>query len=92
MKYLDSYKKFLDAWGYQAQSRMCIEEMSELTKELCKLDRYNNNEEKRQEIIEKIKEEIADVLVTVEQMQCYFGIDAVEKIKAQKVERAMKKL
>ena len=46
MKYIENYKQFLDAWGYQAQSIMCIEEMSELTKELCKLDRYKDDEEK----------------------------------------------
>ena len=32
----EGYKKFLDAWGQESQERMAIEEMSELTKELCK--------------------------------------------------------
>ena len=30
------YQKFLVAWGQESQERMMIEEMSELTKELCK--------------------------------------------------------
>ena len=38
--YKNSYKKFLDGWGYDAQSLMCIEEMSELTKALCKYKRF----------------------------------------------------
>ena len=31
------YKRCIDVWGEDAQIKMCIEEMSELTKELCKM-------------------------------------------------------
>ena len=30
------YQRCIDVWGEDAQIKMCIEEMSELTKELCK--------------------------------------------------------
>jgi NTP pyrophosphatase (non-canonical NTP hydrolase) len=92
MRFIESYKKFLDLWGYEAQSRMCIEEMSELTKELCKVERFKNDQEKKEKIIENIKEEIADVLNTVEQMAYYYGIESIEKIREEKIEKVMKRL
>ena len=89
--YKNSYKKFLDGWGYDAQSLMCIEEMSELTKALCKYKRFGK-EKASDEIKQNILEEIADVLNTVEQMKYYFGEEEVEKIRKEKIERALKKL
>ncbi|MBO4412948.1 MAG: hypothetical protein J5779_02935, partial [Clostridia bacterium] len=38
------YQKFLDAWGQESQERMMIEEMSELTKELCKKIRLERDD------------------------------------------------
>ena len=50
---------------------MAIEEMSELTKELCKHFRGRNNEE-------EIVDELADVTIMVEQLRLIFGVnDAV---------------
>ncbi len=92
MKFKEEYKIFLNEWGYEAQSRMCIEEMSELTKELCKLERFKDDEVKRQQIVENIKEEIADVLNTVEQMKYYFGEEVVESIREMKINRALSRL
>ena len=66
------FREFCDLalarWGEDAQIRMCIEEMSELTKELCKYDRTVGTD-KEQQTIAAIKEEIADVLNMVEQLQ-----------------------
>lgn len=89
--YKEAYKKFLDEWGYDAQSLMCIEEMSELTKALCKYKRFNK-EQATPEIKQNILEEIADVLNTAEQMQYYFGEEEIEKIRKEKIERALKKI
>lgn len=89
--YLDAYKKFLDKWGYDAQSLMCIEEMSELTKALCKYKRFGK-EDSLQEIKDNILEEIADVLNTVEQLKYYFGEEKIEEIRKQKIEKTLKKL
>ena len=89
--YLEAYKKFLDKWGYDAQSLMCIEEMSELTKALCKYKRFGK-EDYLQEIKDNILEEIADVLNMVEQLKYYFGEEKVEEIRKQKIERTLKKL
>ena len=89
--YKEAYKKFLTEWGYDAQSLMCIEEMSELTKALCKYKRFSK-EQASPEIKQNILEEIADVLNTAEQMQYYFGEEEVEKIRKEKIERALKKI
>ena len=43
-EYREVYKKIYDKWGLQSQERICIEEMSELTKELCKRVRFENTE------------------------------------------------
>lgn len=86
------YETFLNKWGYVAQSRMAIEEMSELIKELCKYERYKDDKEKVEQILANIKEENADVLNTVEQLSYYFGQEEVEVIRNQKIERALKKV
>ena len=97
-EYLEAYQKFLDAWGQEAQERMAIEEMSELTKELCKKIRLirddfsENNEEKLKKTIENIKEEIADVLNMTEQLQIYFGVEEIDAIRDEKIKRTLKLL
>ena len=65
-------------YGEESQMRMMIEEMSELTKELCKLFRGEGN-------TGHILEEMADVQIMLDQMRMIFG-DTSEQEKA-KVER-----
>ncbi len=91
MKFEEEYQIFLDQWGFNAQAMMCIEEMSELTKALCKYMRFGN-ENSPEEVKENIKEEIADVLNTVEQMQLIFGEKEIEKIRQEKIERTKTKI
>lgn len=91
MKFEEEYQIFLDQWGFDAQAMMCIEEMSELTKALCKYMRFNK-ENAPEEVKENIKEEIADVLNTVEQMQLIFGEEEIEKIRQEKIERTKTKI
>ena len=88
----DVYKLFVETWGKDTQADMCIEEMSELTKELCKNRRIEKGfivdaEKKKQENLEHVREEIADVLNMVEQMEYIFGVDEIEKIRKQKMKR-----
>ena len=92
MKYKDVNQEFLDEWGYEAQSRMAIEEMSELTQALCKYERHKDNPQKRAKTEDNIKEEIADVLNMVEQLQQYFGEQEIDKIRQQKIERTTQRL
>lgn len=68
---IDTYKKAIKTYGEKAQKLMAIEEMSELTKEVCKdfrgkLDR------------EHLIEEIADVLITLDQMLLIYEISEEE--------------
>lgn len=95
-EFKDAYEKFLQAWGQESQERMAIEEMSELTKELCKRirfvkDEFNENisEQKIQENFEHVKEEIADVINMAEQLEVYYGVDDIEKIRKEKIERTL---
>ena len=90
-KYIDSYKEAIDVWGIDAQIRLCIEEMSELTKELCK---YYRNGEMNYSLEQKkhIQEEIADVQNMVDQMQYIFGEKEVDEFREFKIDRTNKKL
>lgn len=95
MKFEKEYRVFLEAWGEESQERMAIEEMSELTKELCKKIRLErddfceSDDEKLKKTIKSIKEEIADVLNMAEQLEVYYGIEEIEKIREEKIERTL---
>ena len=89
--YREAYKKFFDNWGFDAQSMICIEEMSELTKALCKYRRYGK-ENAPEEIKQNLLEEIADVLNVTEAMKQYLNEDQIEEIRKQKVVRTLKRL
>lgn len=71
----------LEAFGERAQVTMAIEEMSELTKELCKRCRGREN-------VEAIAEEIADVEIMLQQMAMLFDCTGqVETFRRYKLER-----
>ena len=64
------YRKAIEKFGDDSQINMAMEEMSELTKELCKWKRGNQN-------FEEILEEIADVYIMMHQLTLIFD-DATE--------------
>lgn len=76
----------LHGFGAEKQKVKCIEELSELQKELCK------------DIIGQgsrfhVAEEIADVEILLAQMKIHYGIkNDVEAIKAQKIEQLAERL
>lgn len=88
--YKKIYDEFLDKYGEEHEIILCVEEMSELIKELSKYLRYKGTE-KEFSIKENIKEEIADVLNTVGQMQNIFGIEEINIIKDKKLTNAIMK-
>lgn len=55
----------IDAYGHRAQQDMMVEEMSELTKALCKLNRGGSTAD--------VLEEMADVQIMLDQMKIIFG-------------------
>jgi NTP pyrophosphatase (non-canonical NTP hydrolase) len=92
------YELFGKEWGLEAQLRIAVEEMSELTKEICKFIRYSkdayqlNAGEKLQQTIENMQEEIADVLNCVEQIAYLFDKQKISQLREQKVNRALARL
>ena len=70
LEHLKILTRLVNKYG-EKQINICIEEMSELTKELCKHNRGITN-------IASIKEEIADVYIMLFQMQVLFEIDTKE--------------
>lgn len=80
------YQLALDTYGIEAQKMMVFEEMSELQKALCKHSRGKGS-------ITAIAEEIADVLVMLDQMILYFEIEGcVEEFKRFKIARLKNRL
>lgn len=60
-------QKAIDQWGEDAQTKMVLEEMSELQKEICKRWRGKDN-------LDAIAEEVADVEIMLEQLKMMLGI------------------
>ena len=88
--------KATEKWGEESQLRMCIEEMSELTKEICKYmrivkDHETSSEEDLMRIKNNIIEETADVLNCATQMALIFGKEKVDEIREYKVKRCIDK-
>lgn len=65
-------RKAVNTYGKDSQIRVMIEEMSELTKELCKLYRAHGAPE-TSAVERKIAEEMADVQIMLDQMKIIFG-------------------
>ena len=63
---MTDYERILAHFGGYNQIFKCMEEMGELTVELCKYQNGKNNEE-------QIASEIADCLIMLEQMIILFG-------------------
>jgi len=62
------YTKCVEKWGFNSQVDRCIEEMAELTKALLKARRHEHPED----WFTSVREEIADVTITLEQMVILF--------------------
>lgn len=84
---IDTFKKAIKTYGEKAQKLMAIEEMSELTKEICKdfrgkLDR------------EHLIEELADVTITIDQLIMMYEISGkeIQQMCARKMERLKERL
>lgn len=80
------YRMALDTFGAEAQTLMCMEEMSELQKELCKHARGADN-------TAHIAEEIADVRIMLDQMAILHGCAGLAaNYKTAKLERLLNRL
>lgn len=80
------YRHALAVYGANAQTLMCMEEMAELQKELCKNARGADN-------VEHIAEKIADVRIMLEQMALLYGCQALaDNYRQAKLERLKSRL
>lgn len=79
-------REVIDFYGEDMQLNICIEEMSELIKELCKVKRGRPNRD-------NIAEEMADVQIIMEQLLIIFdNADEVNKWYDYKVNRLYQRL
>lgn len=83
----DIYERALKTFGVENQMIKCVEELSELQKELCKHSLGQGN-------VEHIIEEIADVEIMIDQMKKGLGISfySVDKVKKEKLNRLNERL
>ena len=82
---LEVLKQAINTYGEFNQMNMVIEEMSELTKAICKLRRASNELRNANFMFEKLKiiaverkniiEEVADCLITLEQLKMIFNCE-----------------
>lgn len=62
----------IEIYGSRAQEEMAIEEMSELTKEICKRHRANDKDS-YERAMQNIAEELADVIIMLTQLIMFYG-------------------
>lgn len=84
---IDTYKKAIKTYGEHAQKLMAIEEMSELTKEICKDFRAKLDRE-------HLIEEMADVLITLDQLRVMYeiSVDEIRQMREGKLERLKERM
>lgn len=79
-------QRAITKWGEEAQTKMVLEEMSELQKEICKRWRGKDN-------TREIAEEIADVEIMLDQLKLMLGIEYhVSQYREQKLQRLWQRL
>lgn len=80
------YAKAFNVYGTERQRMVAIEEMAELTKELCKIQRDGTT-------MDKLVDEITDVKIMVEQLVLMFDCkDEVYHRMRQKIDRLIKRM
>lgn len=83
------YKKIIEHYGADKQITVAIEELSELTKALCKYKRRGSSAE----TLFDITEEIADVTIMCDQLTAIFGIaEEVGAMRDYKIKRTMERI
>lgn len=84
---IDTYKQAIELYGEHAQKLMAIEEMSELTKEICKDFRVKLDRE-------HLIEEMTDVLITMDQMMIMYeiSVNEIKQMREGKLERLKERM
>lgn len=93
----EKIKLIANRYGYEAQSRQCIEEMAELTQAINKLWRkktYGGDSKEISQLRKNVFEELADVSIMICQMKELLGLneDALSEIINQKLDRQLERI
>lgn len=88
----EKIKYIADHYGLNNQTMIAVEEMAELTKCISKCKRYPAIDKRAEPYIESIREEVADVLIMMEQLRYLLGQEEVDRIVHDKLERQMKRI
>lgn len=91
----ETNRVYIGQYGIEMQSLVAVEELSELQKAITKLIRYPEKSTKHlayKGLRSNLVEEMADVLIVMDQMKYYYGIsdDEINDIIQTKQERMMK--
>lgn len=81
------YERAISQWGYKAQLAMALEEIIELSFELIKFMRKENDWRS-----ERIEDEVADVEIMMAQLRLIFNTENISRIKAKKLRRLQGRL
>ena len=73
-------KELMETFGYHKQMHVAVEEMAELTNALMKRERGRASDD-------EVIEEVADVIICMEQLARYFGVDKCVAAKLRKLRR-----
>lgn len=87
----DKIKYIASHYGYD-QNKIAIEEMSELTKSLCKIERYPAIDFRNEKYMDSVIEEIADVWIVIEQLRHLYGAADVDRVIEEKIERQLERI
>lgn len=97
MNIIEKIKIIADHYGYESQSRQCIEEMAELTQAINKFWRACGNGQATEkdvgECLENIQEEIADVQIMLWQIEYLLSAEnMIEEMIEKKLNRQLKRI
>ena len=86
IKVLETARK---VYGNKNQILVCIEELNELACVLAKFPRYEDEDEAREKLTEKVIDEVADVMIILDHVQKIFDIpdEAISDRIMKKIER-----
>ena len=67
-------KKAREVYGHKNQILVCIEELNELGAALAKYPRYEDEQEAKEKLHDKVLDEAADVLIILDHVQAIVGL------------------
>lgn len=89
LRNIDIYDMAINHWGMQKQMTKAVEELAELTKEICKIQLDDGPEITTKNLVE----EIADVRIMLEQLEWMFQIfTEVEETIQYKLDRTKQRI